>query len=58
MGSQSSHTVTGRDGEEAAARFLTDSGYRIIERNSRCRQGEIDLIAREGAWVVFVEVKT
>ena len=43
--------------EEAAARFLESRGYEIIERNYRCRQGEIDLIAKEGEYVVFVEVK-
>lgn len=40
-----------------AAGFLKREGYEILERNFRCRQGEIDLIAREGVYLVFVEVK-
>lgn len=44
-------------GEDRAALYLRLRGYRIIERNFRCRQGEIDLIARKGDAVVFVEVK-
>jgi putative endonuclease len=50
--------VTGVRGEEEAARFLTRSGYAIVDRNVRTRAGEIDLIAREGKTLVFVEVKT
>ena len=48
----------GRRGEERAARFLEQSGYRIRERNWRCPAGEIDLIAESGEYLVFVEVKT
>jgi putative endonuclease len=40
-----------------AAAFLEKKGLRVIERNYRCRLGEIDLIAREGATTVFVEVR-
>ena len=47
----------GNFGEEQAARYLRRKGYRIVERNFRCRQGEIDLIARKGKYLVFVEVK-
>ena len=47
----------GAFGEERAARFLRRKGYQIAERNFRCRQGEIDLIARRGAELGFVEVK-
>ncbi|WP_312179186.1 YraN family protein [Arthrobacter sp.] len=50
--------VLGRTGEELAADHLTAAGYAIIERNWRCRQGEIDLVARDGATLVVVEVKT
>jgi len=49
---------TGLTGEEAAARFLTRSGYEILDKNVRTRAGEIDLVAREGKTLVFVEVKT
>ncbi len=48
----------GRDGEEAAARFLEAQGYVILERNCRLSGGEIDLIARDGGCLVVVEVKT
>ena len=47
----------GARGEEKACDFLQGQGYRILERNYRCRLGEIDIIAREGQTVVFVEVK-
>lgn len=40
-----------------AAAFLEQKGLRVIERNYRCRLGEIDLVAREGATTVFVEVR-
>ena len=47
----------GAFGEERAARFLRRRGYRIVERNFRCRQGEIDVIARKRDILAFVEVK-
>lgn len=47
----------GAKGEELAARFLEDKGFEIVERNYRARRGEIDLIARDGETLVFVEVK-
>lgn len=45
-------------GEEAAVRHLMVRGYRIIERNWRCRLGEIDIIAMDGEELVIVEVRT
>lgn len=48
----------GRLGERLAAEKLSDAGYQILERNFRCRYGEIDIIARDGEDLVFVEVKT
>lgn len=45
-------------GEERAARLLEQEGYRILERNFRCRTGEVDVVARMKDWIVFVEVKT
>jgi putative endonuclease len=48
----------GRTGERLAAEHLVEAGYRILERNVRCRYGEIDLVAEEGGDLVFVEVKT
>lgn len=49
----------GKNGEDAAAAFLRERGWRILERNFRYgRAGEIDIIARDGEWTVFVEVKS
>jgi putative endonuclease len=48
----------GDRGENVAARHLRNAGYKIIMRNFRCDLGEIDIIAREGKTLVFVEVKT
>ena len=53
-----STTATGREGEEAAARFLLAQGYRILARNVRFRSGEIDLVALHEGCLVFIEVKT
>jgi putative endonuclease len=50
--------ATGIKGEEEAARFLQRCGYAILDQNVRTRAGEIDLVAREGKTLVFVEVKT
>ncbi|MBQ8814452.1 MAG: YraN family protein [Lachnospiraceae bacterium] len=47
----------GSDKEQLAAEFLEKQGYYIRERNFRCRQGEIDIIAQDGRYLVFVEVK-
>jgi putative endonuclease len=48
----------GDRGENVAARYLRNQGYKIIVRNFRCALGEIDIIARDGDTLVFVEVKT
>jgi putative endonuclease len=48
----------GRRGEELAARHLGRRGFVVLERNARTRYGEIDLVAFDGATLVFVEVKT
>ena len=50
--------AVGRAGEEVAIEYLCERGYRILERNFRCRVGEIDLIARDGRTLAFIEVKT
>ncbi|MBV8152543.1 MAG: YraN family protein [Candidatus Eremiobacteraeota bacterium] len=47
----------GRVGEDAAVALLRRNGYQIVARNVRLPGGEIDVIARDGATVVFVEVK-
>ncbi|MBD8515895.1 YraN family protein [Plantibacter sp. CFBP 8804] len=48
----------GRRGEQVAADHLEACGYRILDRNWRCPQGELDLIADDDGTLVFVEVKT
>ena len=52
------HMMQGLDAELLAARHLKHLGYRIICRNYRCPLGEIDIIARHGETLVFVEVKS
>lgn len=54
----SAKSELGRWGEKIAARFLKRRGYRILQRNYVGRVGEIDIIARDGDVLVFVEVKT
>ena len=49
---------TGRLGEESVCRYLEDKGYRIAARNYRIRGGEIDIIAENGEYLAFVEVKS
>ena len=48
----------GQRGENVAARYLRNQGYKIIERNFKCEVGEVDIIARDGKVLVFTEVKT
>ncbi len=48
---------TGRAAEELAARRLAGLGWAILDRNARTRYGELDIVALDGAAVVFVEVK-
>lgn len=48
----------GAAGEVLAARFLREKGYTLIASNYRCRHGEVDIIASDGTYLVFVEVKT
>src|SRR3954451_15768526 len=50
--------ILGRRGEQAAADHLTELGWQILDRNWRCREGELDIVARDGTELVFVEVKT
>ena len=50
--------LLGREGEDRAAKFLAQQGYRVLERNFRTSHGEIDLIALHEGTIVFVEVKT
>ncbi len=48
---------SGAEGEAFAADYLVKNGYRILERNYRTALGEIDIIARDGKTLVFIEVK-
>lgn len=48
----------GQIGEELASKYLEKQGYRIIQRNFRCKSGEIDIIAIDNDELVFIEVKT
>jgi len=48
----------GACGERLAAAHLEAKGYRIRDRNYRCREGEIDIVAQDGETLVFVEVRT
>lgn len=47
----------GRMGEDAAERLYRAGGFRILDRNYRCKGGEIDLVVRRGPLIVFCEVK-
>ena len=49
--------LLGRQGEGEAVRYLERNGYRILHRNLRARFGEIDVVARDGAALCFVEIK-
>ncbi len=48
----------GKKGEEIAFSFLRRKGYRVVDRNWRCKMGEIDIIAMDGETLVFVEVRS
>jgi len=49
---------TGRAGEDEAVNFLKRKRYKILERNFRTKFGEIDIIAKKGKEIIFIEVKT
>ncbi len=48
----------GKQGEDMATAHLKKNGFQIVTRNYRQKSGEIDIIARDGEWLVFIEVKT
>ena len=47
----------GDKGEKIAAEYISDRGYEVLDRNYHTRYGEIDLVARDGDDLIFVEVK-
>ncbi|MDP3973713.1 MAG: YraN family protein [Candidatus Daviesbacteria bacterium] len=48
----------GNYGEDLACEYLKQQGYKILDRNYRIRGGEIDIVAKDGDYLVFVEVKS
>jgi len=54
--SQESHNL-GIRGEDRACQYLEQRGFKILERNFHSQQGEIDIIAQDGEFLVFIEVK-
>ncbi|WP_147061620.1 YraN family protein [Knoellia locipacati] len=52
------HLALGRYGEELASRYLRERGMQVLERNWRCPEGEIDIVALDGDCLVVCEVKT
>lgn len=57
-GCDGGNMALGARGEDVAVEFLIDAGLEIVERNWRCRYGELDVVATSGDRIVFVEVKT
>jgi putative endonuclease len=57
MQHKSGNSSLGEMGESIAATFLKGAGFSIVERNFRCVCGELDIVARDGRTIVFVEVK-
>ena len=49
---------TGAYGEFVCGRYLREQGFEILDANYRCRLGEVDIIAEDGKYIAFVEVKT
>lgn len=47
----------GKSAEKTAVKHLRKNGYKIIETNYRCKRGEIDVVAKQGKYLVFCEVK-
>lgn len=54
---QANHLKQGHAAEQLAATFLQQKGLTLLEKNFRCKHGEIDLIMRDGKTLVFVEVR-
>lgn len=52
-----SSRATGLAGEDAGVAMLRQAGFQVLDRNFRCRYGEVDAVARDGDTIVFVEIK-
>ena len=52
------HNELGKKGEQAAATFMKSKGYKVLKRNWRKHRHEIDIVAEDEEYIVFVEVKT
>jgi putative endonuclease len=50
--------IAGTQGEQAAAEMILSKGYSILQRNWRCRSGELDIVAKYGSTIVIIEVRT
>jgi putative endonuclease len=57
MSFKKNQVTLGKEGERAAETYLKQCGYQILERNVRASFGEIDLVAKEGGALVFIEIK-
>lgn len=57
LNSKPQHLVQGESAEEKALQFLLSQGLRVVSRNYRCKQGEVDLIMRHDTALVIVEVR-
>jgi putative endonuclease len=58
LGKISNNLITGNKGEEIAARYLENHGFRILDRNWEIKMGELDIVASKNNTTYFVEVKT
>lgn len=56
MGKES--PILGREGEAIAVEYLIENGYKVLDLRFRSQQGEIDIVAKDGDFLVFIEVKT
>lgn len=53
-----SRIATGNEGESLAVRYLQHRDFTVLDRNWRCREGELDIVAQDGGTIVAIEVKT